>query len=613
MHKKLLKSVAIVGLTSTALGIAQPVGAVVSGKYQNLLDEYNKKMNDLSHYSIGFSHALNQTSNITNLLDLASRLSNKEEFSHKKYAESLEILREAVFKVEGFLLSIELTKEELDWTKEQKKSSGYDQTPVIRLSKISYKQYNHLRDTLKKALKEFGKSVALIQKQNPELITLPLYFSKNINTLKFQGREENEYYDSFFYDYLYDPLKNELSDLINSNKTEYFNKLGELSYLMEQVEKILSEQRVDKEELYTYYSIALGDKNKDNKIFLSEKLPNIYSVKEKIEDLRSILFDYYKKIDDKVNQEKYKTYSEEFKANLENITEKNRNNNTQTYSPKDEEDENKDKKLMIVGPKQEVKSPVLTENIQSIPMTILQPSPTEIITVTFTQKLNINNPNLRGTTGLSGHTALKTSVLSKAYNINNLPEMSGERPLPYTEVTSRSNTASLAGTEDYHSVIVLKNQGSKTLETSDSTQTSQSYDKSGESNITKVTYNTPEIQVTEETSTPKIQEALEGHQASVLSQDESKNQNSLGDYTKSQINFWISDFNTTTNNLTSNQMASEKLEGLISRGKGLRNKLDNALGENKYSNQLKRDLDQLEMISNSISRMTVLNNPTVAQ
>ncbi|PZO94186.1 MAG: hypothetical protein DI617_07145 [Streptococcus pyogenes] len=84
-------------------------------------------------------------------------------------------------------------------------------------------------------------------------------------------------------------------------------------------------------------------------------------------------------------------------------------------------------------------------------------------------------------------------------------------------------------------------------------------------------------------------------------QEEVTVQSSLDDYTKSQINFWIEDFNTSLNKINYSGIYSEYLESLITRGKQLRNKLDKALGENKSSDDIKRDLDQLEMISNTIT------------
>ncbi|WP_221912608.1 hypothetical protein [Streptococcus halichoeri] len=102
-------------------------------------------------------------------------------------------------------------------------------------------------------------------------------------------------------------------------------------------------------------------------------------------------------------------------------------------------------------------------------------------------------------------------------------------------------------------------------------------------------------------STTTAAQVIEEPQAISEPQEEVTVQTSLDDYTKSQINFWIEDFNTSLNKINYSGIYSENLESLITRGKQLRNKLDKALGENKSSDDIKRDLDQLEMISNTIT------------
>lgn len=618
MNKKFLKSVAILGLASTALGMTQPVGAVVSGKYQSIIDTYKKEINSLeSNQKIGMYNAGEQIDNFLRPLDLARALSNKEEFSHIKYKDAVDKLVETVSKVDGYLLGIKLTADDNKIIKQLKESTKKDKTPIVKLSKVSPKQYNKLKETLEEGLHTFAKAIVLIQKNNPELITLPLYFEDNLSYVRFVGRLDENYYDNFFNDYLGQAWGNSLFSSVSTNRRAYISGLKELAKLMEEIEKLLLSQH-DTEELSVYYSIALGDKNKANQIVLSEKLPNIYSVKEKIDDLKSILFDFYEKTGDKENmkkyqvaaqpsnslnfdtelpkerQKKYQSYLSELKETLKRITERNEKNKIERYSLEDEEDENKDKKLMIVRPKEEIKYPVVTETIQSIPMLISQSSHTEIITVTFTPKFEMNAPIFRGTTtGLSS-----------------LSEMNGESSLPYTKLIGGSNTIPLAEVEGGHSDIVLESQNPKTPVISGSTQTNQLSDKSDESDIVEVDYKTEAPQeVLKASEELKVTEAPVAQDSQVLSEviqvsDELENQNSLDDYTKSQINFWIGDFSSTLNKLTSNQLHSEDLADLISRGQELRKKLDNALGEGKYNGDLKRDLDQLETISNAISRMT---------
>lgn len=161
-------------------------------------------------------------------------------------------------------------------------------------------------------------------------------------------------------------------------------------------------------------------------------------------------------------------------------------------------------------------------------------------------------------------------------NISNLSGLSGEKSLPYPQLIGGSNITPLVGSEGGYLNIELRTHASEAPVTSESTQNAQLSDESEKSDNVTITYKVFEPQETsqvseepkviEEPSVQKSQEILDTSQVS----EETKNKDSLDEYTKSQINFWIGDFSSTLNQLTPEQLADEKLEGLISRGQKLR-------------------------------------------
>ncbi|MGG6797074.1 UNVERIFIED_CONTAM: hypothetical protein KB579_03875 [Streptococcus canis] len=569
MNKRFLKSVAILGLTSTALGMAQPVGAIVSGKYHHtknpVVKEIKEKLDKLSNSGRKLPSQYGKEAVLRDLFNLAFYLIGKEEFHETEYQLDVEKLRTLVFGYDEYLKSLPFKTSDVKY----KSSEQFEQ--------LTIPQYNEIETGLKNALSKFAQDIINTQSVNSDLVTIPLYVGQNSNSFYKDG-----YYDIFYGIYI---ANSGISDVINEQLVaEYRNILKEIFKTQKEIENLFFEKDFkNKDELqFELEAITKQNKKKSSityefekstdtvkETIFAEDIPNLRTAKQTLKDLKGLLSD---------------CLSLEKEVKRKNLVFK---------ETKEREDQKTEKTLIIDEPaKNEVLSTVTTETTQTHQKPLRQTETVETFTINFPTQLT----DSKTLSSLEGYGS--TAVLG---------------------TIGGSKTTPLVGSEGGYLNIELRTHASEAPVTSESAQNAQLSDGSGEPDVAKVNYKieqpqeilqaSEELKVIEEPSVQKSQEILDTSQVS----EETKNKDSLDEYTKSQINFWIADFGSTLNKLTLEQLYSEDLAGLISRGQESRKKLDNALGEDKYNGNLKRDLDQLETISNAISRIMENNTVTVAQ
>ncbi|QKG76795.1 hypothetical protein [Streptococcus canis] len=719
MNKRFLKSVAILGLTSTTLGMAQPVGAIVNGNYRlekNIENDIKSIQDGTDFSNLHQKHLVKIAyQQLSKLLDEMGGYSTSLVYTDSVYKNALDELTSSAVTYGGYLTRLRLqveqegtsnvyynhfkeesekidqelkvlaSKKDLESKtsrqkrvkelKQQKSSLRY---LVSGIDKLSTKKVNYLTKNLQDDLNRFKQSVYDIQiqlfKSNPSLYPygqlyvdyLTKYYSRTDlkkqfvddygeTAQKYLTTMENIFEKEDQINALYEAYKNtNLSDEVEELRAvkdvvlladsklysdDYYNEIvnlkdasDALDQLNEEIQSFFKKIKKDVPDklprfsLYQYL-VNYRDSSDKQKSYLKKVIEEVKEVvgsyaKETKEKTLIVQVDNQLKLSEldlpltnKDPKSGYVILDEEYDDYYDNDGllkdefKKNKESKTKSSS-----------KEMVLELKNETSTSRLIPQItvHNSVMPFYQAKRVETFTiespVTFSGK---NNSKTLSSLEGYGSTAVLGTIGGS--NISNLSGLSGEKSLPYPQLIGGSNITPLVGSEGGYLNIELRTHASEAPVTSESTQNAQLSDESEKSDNVTITYKVFEPQETsqvseepkviEEPSVQKSQEILDTSQVS----EETKNKDSLDEYTKSQINFWIGDFSSTLNQLTPEQLADEKLEGLISRGQKLRKKLDNALGEGKYNGDLKRDLDQLETISNAISRIMENNTVTVAQ
>ncbi|WP_159593141.1 hypothetical protein [Streptococcus halichoeri] len=560
MSKKFLQSLTILGLLSTALGVAQPVGAVVSGRFQDKIEEIKRDLEKLDN-SVKLQGQLRNKANenLSRLLDIGKYLMRISEFQEEEYAVALKELTEAILAYDEIIVSLPTGESGTEGYKNLF-NKNYSKVELSKVEKkfgnLSQEKYQKIKSGLEDALVKFSEDIYKIQIENEDLFSIGYHNENGYLASEYYydyyGYYEQGYYDEFFTKYITPKLQEDFSNSLitsyNSALSETMSVIKAINRVIKKAKEKLSKQETDKDSnleanissLENEFLIIMQLDKKDSnitsnltkeatiikEIVLSEDFPNIRITKRKLSLLKAALYDYCKVTDilDKVRV--LKDYKPE-----ENMVE----NPSNKYKTSEEQIENYKKTMQDSAKNWEQ---LRIENLK---------------------RSNINNPNYK------------------------IPE---EEVVGEYDENGDLITGKLLLTEDY-----AKKEKSSIIitETTEEPKEFKITEESAQPSKTAAQVTDETLEVTVELPQPGQAKAAEPVSSP------------LDAYTKSQINFWIEDFNTSLNKINYSGIYSEYLESLITRGKQLRNKLDKALGENKSSDDIKRDLDQLEMISNTIT------------
>lgn len=322
MNKKFLKSLAILGLASTALGVAQPVGAVVKD-YKRAVEEYDNILKNPENGKapmMGLQRAEELAPNIIKKLDLMRYLITKEEFIDFEYSAITEKLENIVAGIDTFLNTRKLSIIEENEIKRIREEDRIEKTYIYKLSKITLNQYNKMRELLDIQLRETAKEIINVQSKNNNLISYPVYSEiVNNDISEFKSIITNGYYDMFYTDYLrfyLSPVRNEINSKSTETKKKYFDKIKEIVKISDEIKKIISDGENEKsEELSLKFNMILDQNKKstdvspyevsdvkesvidnvyfiENCLIFAEEIPNLKIAEEKLKNLQYILNEY---------------------------------------------------------------------------------------------------------------------------------------------------------------------------------------------------------------------------------------------------------------------------------------------------------------------------------
>lgn len=685
MNKKFLKSVAIVGLASTALGMAQPVGAVVKG--HKIPELKFSKVYNLGKIPDGWVDS--KYKELSEILNEANTWLGSEEYFEPEFKKAREKLFSEMSVYENYLITLKL-KASADVPHKKGKLTSLEMQKLSGISLIDMGAYNELVSRIKLTKNEFVTEVYNIYNNNVELYPYINKYLTNKDYLYLQDENYN------IYKQLIDELtrrirqvqkivknnnsshKDEteiLETLVNcatyeskgNNWSYYIPNIRSASQKLKEVDDAIEDffKSIDREvpellrrnDFYEKYLKKISvNREKSHQLIANDSDISTDAAREKIvlraigvehqTDVGSLIYDdetvssepsqrlrelldKYSAFDTEEKNEEFIQKSQDALSKYDTLKPTEKKKNEELYklddlSRKLEEliEESKQKSLneksksMIIDfgvePSHTGTSTIVTEIYQQ---PLRQTERVETIIINFPTQLTDSKP-LPSLSGYGSTTVLGTIGGS---NISNLSGLSGENSLPYTQLIGGSNTTPLVGSEGGYLNIELRTHASEVPVNPESTQDAQLSDESGKSDNITFTYKVSEpqeaspvaeeLKVAEAPVVQKSQEILATPQIS----EETKNKDSLDEYTKSQINFWIKDFNTSLNKINNSEIYSEELENLITKGKVLRNKLDNLLGEDNFSDETKGDLDRFEIISNAISRMMENSTVTVAQ
>ncbi|WP_159796682.1 coagulase domain-containing protein [Streptococcus halichoeri] len=291
MSKKFLQSLTILGLLSTALGVAQPVGAVVSGKYHHtnnsVVKEIKERLDEKGKtgYKISSTYSESKQYLLNELFALAFYLIGKEEFREEEYQSSIEQLKATVFGYDEYLKLLKVETTDIN-----KKS-------LEQLEQLTINQYNEIESGIKNALLVFASNIIDIQSQKSSLVTIPLY----INTVKKYFYEDG-YYDVFFGEYM---AKLGVDKLIKQElQTAYFAVVNNIVKIKNTIKGILLKNNFDnKDELQFEFEVITKQNKKKSNItseferhtdivkgtVLAEDIPNIRRAEQTLKELEDFL------------------------------------------------------------------------------------------------------------------------------------------------------------------------------------------------------------------------------------------------------------------------------------------------------------------------------------
>ncbi|WP_159564066.1 hypothetical protein [Streptococcus halichoeri] len=537
------------------------------------------------------------TDGLLALIEKVNYILSKYEFQDNVYAVATSKLSYSVSPYDMYLSRLTpVTTDDLNgYTIEEK-----------QVANLTITQYNFIQKQIKEALEKFLVDVYSIQAHNPMLFPAPFYLPNVSDNI--QSTINYSYYD-LLYDRLYDYT--EQPPEVKKKLDAYKSVLRDILILKKEIDLLLvnKERRNDAlDELNLTYNMIFNTAKRQSQVtpdfkvkenfsflLLSEDIPNIKIANEKLNALKEILFDYFKATSNEKEIEKYKLtasnledknsieqqgeiskerraeeynkYLEQLKSSQLKINSNDKKRTVEDYSfDFDEEDSNQVEKSEKIKKNTE-------ENQESKP-TVIEPSQP------------VSSPT---TPQETTQTATSSSVQTNSEQSSNTN-------------ANANNSSSSEGSEVHNSI----SQG-VSLPASSSSETGSMPSQAPQQVTTE---QSKELKITAEPAQPsKIAAQVTDERLEVTVELPQPGQakaaepvsSPLDAYTKSQINFWIEDFNTSLNKINYSGIYSENLESLITRGKQLRNKLDKALGENKSSDDIKRDLDQLEMISNTIT------------
>ncbi|WP_159561173.1 hypothetical protein [Streptococcus halichoeri] len=600
MSKKFLQSLTILGLLSTALGVAQPVGAVVGNSEYN--ENYNLRKIEIDKLE---NHGLKipqwslkrMTDGLLALIEKVNYILSKYEFQDNVYAAATSKLSYSVSPYDMYLSRLTpVTTDDLNgYTIEEK-----------QVANLTITQYNFIQKQIKEALEKFLVDVYSIQAHNPMLFPAPFYLPNVSDNI--QSTINYSYYD-LLYDRLYDYT--EQPPEVKKKLDAYRSVLRDILILKKEIDLLLvnKERRNDAlDELNLTYNMIFNTAKRQSQVtpdfkvkenfsflLLSEDIPNIKIANEKLNALKEILFDYFKATSNEKEIEKYKLtasnledknsieqqgeiskerraeeynkYLEQLKSSQLKINSNDKKRTGEDYSfDFDEEDDSqveKSEKIKKNTEENQESKNTVTEPSQSVSSPTTPQEPTQTITSSSVQTNSEQSSNTNASDSSSSEVSAVSSSISQGVS---------------SSASSSSET------------VAMPSQAPQQVTTEEPKEFKITEESAQPSKTAEQVKDTDEMrEVTVELPQPGQAKAAEPVSSP------------LDAYTKSQINFWIEDFNTSLNKINYSGIYSEYLESLITRGKQLRNKLDKALGENKSSDDIKRDLDQLEMISNTIT------------
>lgn len=497
MNKKFLKSVAILGLATTALGTAQPVGAIVGNDYSKEYETIyaNLKRYKQDKYLVG-GHFVTKSNQIEKLFSLIGYLLNKDEFSEKEYEQSIKKLRASYFSHSQYLERITIR---------------YNYTSDLfrqKIANLTFKECDEFIKSLDKAIKIFADEISQVQRKNLDLISVALY-SKPIEMKKYRSTYKDGFSEDFYYDYMYysdrDLLLNheqininffkklkEVIDLYNSLKKE-INNTDTDEIFNERLKLIINENPILSK--LTRYGVNGSDEVEEiakrnvlkGVIVFSEEIPNIRIANIKLEALKDLR--------DELGKSRHK-------SRVESRTQLNSPSNLEKFDDKmtDEEiaqlpDSNKDvrsgyvilderydeyydndglmksefkkikdsyikekrEKVVFVPKKSDYSSQNLSSQItlQTPAMPIYQARKVEVSS-NGSSTLLISKNNQEEPSALHGYSSTTSSGMISGFNTNSLPDISGEKQLPYTQLIGGSNVKLLAGSEGERSDLEIR-------------------------------------------------------------------------------------------------------------------------------------------------------------
>ncbi|WP_159584200.1 hypothetical protein [Streptococcus halichoeri] len=291
MSKKFLQSLTILGLLSTALGVAQPVGAVVSGKYHHtnnsVVKEIKERLDEKGKtgYKISSTYSESKQYLLNKLFALAFYLIGKEEFREEEYKTDVERLRTITFAYDGYLSAIDVRRLN---TKQKSRQ---------QLEQITTDQYNEIKEGLEKALWNFAHDIIDVQSKNSDLVTIPLYTGESVNSFY-----KNGYYDIFYGTYV---AYLDVGKIVEPQlRLEYRRIINENFRVYKEIKDILEKNNFEnKDELqFEFEAITKQNKKKSNitsefekhtdtikEIVFAEDIPNIRTAKQTLKELKDFL------------------------------------------------------------------------------------------------------------------------------------------------------------------------------------------------------------------------------------------------------------------------------------------------------------------------------------
>ncbi len=309
MKKQFLKSAAILSLAVTAVSTSQPVGAIVNNSKDNInknkrvlewLDSYIG-YNELTDYS---AYVDDKVITLSDKVDFIKYLLNKDEYSDdyyaKDYKEIVNSLKEKLFTYENYLLTLQ--------RKNEKKfgKSASKLTVKELVTGLNVAQYQIIEHNLNLAIEKFTEAIIRLQSEHKELLPFGQILNFKSNALGggiFSYLNHTHSHFINFYNNYYGKLMSRLpQSLIEKSKLEYIEGVTKFRYLKDQIEQIINNKEINTDELTSEFAVIVNNEKSAsrflsrfskndvvNGVFLTEDIPNLKILNDKIQSLEFIL------------------------------------------------------------------------------------------------------------------------------------------------------------------------------------------------------------------------------------------------------------------------------------------------------------------------------------